>query len=186
MFERFFQWVLRHGPSVLCGTAVVILLVGVGQAIDTVRIEPGTRATTYFGRLWEGLSISWNPGLWHLLRALSTAAWPFFGALVIQRIDLWLQRRETVVAVGSAPAPSWLARRGPTLLFALAVPYVVLALLAFVIWLWRIPSGELRTLVLNDAWTWLSPIWSASLLLFASLALDRLDRWLASVRPYSG
>ena len=102
---------------------------------------------------------------------------------MIQRIDLWLQRRESVVSVGSAPAPSWLVRRGPTLLIALAVPYGVFALLAFVVWLWRIPSMELR--MLNDAWTWLSPIWTASLLLFAALALERLDRWLAMVRPYS-
>jgi hypothetical protein len=182
MFERMFQWALRYGTRLLFSAAVVILLLSIAQAVNAVSLNARERAGTYFGRLWEGLSIDWTTGLAYLVGGVSGASLPFFCALVIQRIDLRMQARGTA-AVTTPPAPSWLARQGARLLLALAIVYFVASVLNAVNWM--LQAVTLRQMVFLEN-LWLGPLWSAGLLLFASLALDRLDRWLATVKPYSG
>jgi hypothetical protein len=157
MFERVFQWGLRNGSRVLFVAAAAILLIAVWQV---------------FNGLLAGNSTYWS-GLAYLFGALSSASFPLFCAVVIERIDLWLQRGGTVAVVSAAPASSWLARWGSHLLLALSLIYFLMTAAI---------CTDL-TAVINGSW--LGPLWQASLLLFASLTLDRLDRWLATVRPYS-
>jgi len=87
------------------------------------------------------------------------------------------------VAASPAPAPSWLARQGARLLFALSLFYFLATLLTLIDLAHQaVTIGRLVFYMAN----WIGPLWPGALLLFASLALDRLDRWLATVRPYSG
>jgi hypothetical protein len=180
MFERFFRWALKHGPRLLFGAAVVILLAGLGRVVNVLASDSSTRSRTYAGRLWDGLANSWDNALPFLIGGLSSAALPFFCALLIQRIDLWMQGGGAAAAAAPPPAPSWLARQGGRLLFALALLFFLAAGLSFVDW-----ALQVHTIKQAAFWqaAWLGPLWSGSLLLFASLALDRLDRWLATVRP---
>ena len=76
MFERVFQWGLRNGSRVLFVAAAAILLIAVWQV---------------FNGLLAGNSTYWS-GLAYLFGALSSASFPLFCAVVIERIDLWLQR----------------------------------------------------------------------------------------------
>jgi hypothetical protein len=183
MFERGFQWALKHGSRFLFCAAGIILLAGILQAIDNVAsgIRPG--GTTYAGRLGDALARNWRIGLPFLVGGLSTASIPFFCALVIQRIDRWMQRDRTVAAPASNPAPGWLARSGAHLLFLLSLLYFLSAALNLIDWAQNIVS--LHQIVFFQG-AWLAPLSTGGLLLFASLALDRLDRWLATIRPYSG
>jgi hypothetical protein len=181
MFERFFQWVLGHGSRLLFGAAVAILLVGLAPAINAASMSSRTRELTYFGRLWEGLSIDWTSALSYLISGLSSASLLFFCALVIQRIDLWMQGRG-VVAVAAAPAPSWLTRQGVCFLLVLSLLYFVAAAVGLVDVV--LQAITLHAMVLFQG-VWVEPLWQGSLLVFAALALDRLDRWLATIRPYS-
>jgi len=176
-----FQWSLRHGPRILFCAAVAILLLALLQVVDLIVSNLGARGT-YVARLLDVLSRTWIAGLTHLVSGLSNAAVPFFCALVIQRIDLWIQRDGRAAAVGPAAAPSWLARQGARLLLALALLYFIAAALSLVDLVGQ--AGSLHQLVFTQG-AWIGPLWSGSLLLFASLALDRLDRWLATVRPCS-
>jgi hypothetical protein len=182
MFERFFQWTLRHGPRLLVGAAAAILLVGLAQAINAISMSSRGRAMTYFGRLWEGLSIDWTSSLSYLFQGLSGAALPFFCALVIQRADLWLMRGGAIAAMAPAPAPGWFARHGARVLVALSLPYFFAAALG--LFETVLQAVTLHVMVFFQG-VWLAPLAEGSLLLFASLALDRLDRWLATVRPCS-
>jgi hypothetical protein len=164
----------------LFGAAVVILLLAVGEAINALAVDPNSRSRTYAGRMMDGLAVAWPSALAPLIRGLASAAFPFFCALVIQRIDLWLQKSGTIVVTGPAPAPSWLARHGAHLLFALSLVYFLATVLALINLAQQIAVAGRAIFYLGG---WLGPLWSGALLLFASLALDRLDRWLAAVRP---
>lgn len=184
MFERIFQWTSKHGAHLLFGVAALMALIGIWDALSSLPDCPQGRSLTYTGSLADCLGHTGPRNFGELLRALYNAALPFFGALVIQRADLWMQTGGSAVAMSEAgAATSWLARRGPRLLLVLAVPYAILALLSFLIWLLGIPKTPVQALVTYGAWSWLSPLWSGGLLLFGSLALDRFDRWLATVRP---
>jgi hypothetical protein len=174
MFERFFQWALRHGPRLLVAFAAVILLVGVLQAIDVVAPIGGReRSTTYVGQLMSGMAQSWSLILSNLFRGLEGAALPFFGALVIHRLDLWRQMTTTAAAPLSV-APSWTMRNGSRLLLILSLVYFLMAGLGLFVWFNVIISASLPAAVFQA--TWLSPLWSGSLLLCGALVLDRLDR----------
>jgi hypothetical protein len=175
MLERFFQWGMRHGARLLFGATVAILLVEFVQAVNVVASAPTSRSTTYAGRLADGLAANWPNALPFLFDGLATASLPFFCALVIQRSDLWKRASGTIVAA-TAPSPSsWLARHGARLLLALSVVYFLVTTVLLAAWL---AHASLYM-------PWIGPLWSGSVLLFASLALDRIDRWLATVRPYS-
>ena len=180
MFERVFQWALRHGPRLLFALAAAILMMSVAQGIDTISVSGQTRARTVFGRLWDGLSIDWTMALIFLSAGLSGAALPFFCTLVIQRIDLRLHNSGTVVATSFATAPSGLARHGARVLFALSLVYFLATALALIDLSRQVTTVGRAPLYLG---AWIGPLWSGSLLLFASLALDRLDRWRATFRP---
>jgi hypothetical protein len=96
MFERFFQWGLRNGSKLLFGVAVLIVLVGVVEAIVAIAPITGrSRASTYMGLLMSGLGQSWPLMLNHVFSALSSAATPLFGALLIHRLDLGHQAAAT-------------------------------------------------------------------------------------------
>ena len=184
MFERFFQWVLKNGSRVLFVAALILVLVGVGQGIQAIVSRTDSRAVTHAGRILEALSEVWPLVLGYVFDALSIASLPFFGALVIHRIDQWTSKDGVaVVADLAAPARSWLARHGSRLLFILSCIYFAAAAWLFVEWLEQIRSAKVSAF--TNRLPWLGPLWSGSILLFASLVLDRLDHWLATFRPTS-
>jgi hypothetical protein len=179
MFERIFQWALRHGPRILFGAAVVILLLELLQVANLLvsNLSPGR--APYDSRLLDVLAKIWLQGLIYLVGGLSSASLPFFCALVVQRIDFAMQKGRSA-AVALPPAPSWLARQGARLLLALALLYFLAAAFSLAVAVQQ--AIAVRQFALLQG-AWLGILWSAGLLLFASLALDRLDRWLATFRP---
>jgi hypothetical protein len=160
MFERFFQWGLKNGTRLLFGVAALILLVAVIEIL--LSLDRRTEALTY------------------VLFGLTNAPLPLFCALVIQRLDQWTHDGGRVAVVASPPTPSWLTRHGTRLLFALSLVHFLLAALSLIDWMRQMIDLH-QFLLIQGVWS--QPLWKAGLLLFASLALDRLDRWLASFRP---
>lgn len=183
MFERFFQWSLKHGPRVLFVVAVIMLLVGVLQSIGAVAAtDIKVRTTTHVERLLEALATSWPQSLPYLVAGLSGASLPFFCGLVVQRVDLWLQKGDAVAVAASPPPSGWLSRHGARLLLVLSLLYLLSAAITLVVAVQQ-SMGLVQIVFFQGAW--LGPLWNSALLLFASLALDRIDRWLATFRPYS-
>ena len=89
MFDRAFQWFLRHGPRVLFALAG---LVGVVSFLHALLVG----VTTSIGRLHS--SVGFPHLLWFgasgLQAALSNMVTPLLGALLINRLDRWLDSRE--------------------------------------------------------------------------------------------
>lgn len=178
MFERFFQWALRHGSRILFWMATAILLGTAWQGVAIIASHADVRATTYAGRVFEALAGSWEV-LPVLVGGLMNAALPFFCALIIQRLDHWMLKGRLAVASIPAVPAGWIYRNGARLLLALSLLYFLSATLSFVDLVRQATS--LGQAVFFQG-TWIGPLWSGSLLLFASQALDRLDRWLANLR----
>lgn len=178
-----FNWSLKQGSRLLFCAAAIILLAAVIEAVALVLANLDVRAPTYAGRLFNAMAKSWQMSLPVLVGGLSNAVLPFFCALVIQRIDLWLKAGGTIVAVASAPAPSWVARQGARFMLALSLVYFLAAALGLLV---LFQEGlPLQQIVYHLQGAWLGTLWNGAILLFAALALDRLDRWLATVRPCS-
>ncbi|MDB5486617.1 MAG: hypothetical protein JWQ58_332 [Reyranella sp.] len=178
-----FNWSLKQGSSLLFGAAAIILLVAVIQTVAPVLASLDVRAPTYAGRLFDAMAKSWQISLPVLVSGLGDAVLPFFCALVIQRIDLWLQVDRKIVAAASAPAPSWLFRQGARFMLALSLIFFLAATLELVLLV--LQSMTFEQVVYDARGIWLRTVWNGAMLLFAALALDRLDRWLAPVRPCS-
>lgn len=178
-----FNWSLKQGSRLLFYAAAIILLVAVVQGVAPVLASLDVRAPTYAGRLFDAMAKSWEASLLMLVGGLSNAALPFFCALIIQRIDTWLEAGGAVVAAATAPAPSWLFRQGARFLLALSLTYFLVAVLGFAV---LVGQADIFTQAISNAQgVWLGAVWNGAMLLFAALALDRLDRWLATVRPCS-
>ena len=178
------NWSLKQGSRLLFYAAAIILLAAVVQAVEPVLASLNVRAPTHAGRVFEAMAKSWEASLLMLMSGLSTAALPFFCALIIQRIDTWLEAGGAVMAAATAPAPSWLFRQGTRFLLALSLTYFLVAALGLVVLVGQADTFALA--ISNAQGVWLGAVWNGALLLFAALALDRLDRWLTTVRPCSG
>jgi hypothetical protein len=88
-----FRWCMRHGAKLLFALAVVQLLVGLIPFVATLFSETGHMAS----------DLGYSPGapsfplqlqLQLLFQTVASAAFPFFGALVIDRLDRWLTARD--------------------------------------------------------------------------------------------
>ena len=178
------NWSLKQGSRLLFYAAAIILLVALIQATAPVLASLDVRAPTYAGRLFDAIAKSWEASLLMLVSGLSNAALPFFCALIIQRVDLWLEAGGAVVAAATAPKPSWLFRLGARFLLALSLTYFVFAVLGFVVVVGQAVSFQQA--VSSTQGIWFGAVWNGAMLLFAALALDHLDRWLATLRPCSG
>ena len=99
MFERHFQRMMKHGARLLFLVAVMLVVWGfVDGVLQATRVAGtvGRDRSTWLYHLqafWAGLSAGWPYLIVEILRALSSASFPFFGALVVHRIDRWMASR---------------------------------------------------------------------------------------------
>jgi hypothetical protein len=100
MFERYFYLAMKCGARLLFSVAVLLVLLGIIDGIQAVAGSagsPGDRdRSTWLYQLrsfWIGLPIGWPYLVVEILRGLSSASFPFFGALVVHRIDRWMAGR---------------------------------------------------------------------------------------------
>src|SRR5436190_20217082 len=99
MFERNFQRAMTYGARLLFFVAALVVLLsivnGVELVIQSARPSSGDRSTWmhHLGSFWSGLSIAWPHLLGYVMNGLSSASLPFFGALVVHRIDQWMASR---------------------------------------------------------------------------------------------
>jgi len=99
MFERYFQRVMKHGARLLFLVAVMLVVWGFVDGVQQATRAAGTvgrdRSTWLYHvqSFWAGLSVGWPYLIAEIFRAVSSAAFPFFGALVVHRIDRWMASR---------------------------------------------------------------------------------------------
>jgi hypothetical protein len=100
MFERYFHRAMKYGARLLFSIAVLLVIrefVDGMQRVMHFAGPPGDRdRSTWLYHLrsfWIGLSVGWPYLINEILRGLSSASFPFFGALVVHRIDRWMSGR---------------------------------------------------------------------------------------------
>ncbi|HLM15538.1 MAG TPA: hypothetical protein VK362_24275 [Reyranella sp.] len=99
MFERTFQRAMKYGARLLFFVAVLVVLLSFVDGAQQIAnyAGPGGRDRStwvhYLKSFWEGLSVAWPHVVSFILRGLTWAAFPFFGALVVHRIDQWMASR---------------------------------------------------------------------------------------------
>jgi hypothetical protein len=83
--RAFYSWSMRHGSHILFALSAVLFLIGFGQALVSLQ---NTVGESYIAgeRVSEG-ALQWVMFMTGALTALSTAVFPFIGALVIHRWD---------------------------------------------------------------------------------------------------
>ena len=88
-----FRWCMRHGAKILFTLALVQLLVGLIPLISTVFAETGHMARN-LGYSPGNIDYPFSMQLQLLFHTVVSAAFPFFGALLIDRLDRWLAARD--------------------------------------------------------------------------------------------
>jgi hypothetical protein len=88
-----FRWSMRHGAKILFVLAVVQLLVGLIPLVVLLLSETGHMARN-LGYSPDNSSFPFDMHLQLLFNAVVSAAFPFFGALLIDRLDRWLAARD--------------------------------------------------------------------------------------------
>lgn len=79
-------------------------------------------------------------------------------------------------------------KQGARILLGLSLPFFVIALLQFAVWLLQLGVGPPQTDFLQQTartlvgMSWLYPLSSGGLFLAAAVIVDRFDRWLAEGR----
>lgn len=92
------RWCMRHGAKLLFALAMLELLVGLIPLVSALLSETGQMAANYgYSPNAPGMPFGWQ--LKTLFSAISGAAFPFFGALLIDRLDRWLGTRDVREAV---------------------------------------------------------------------------------------
>jgi hypothetical protein len=176
MLDRPFDWALRHGPRLLFVWSALILLLGAAEALEIAAKFKVPDTFTMPGLLSKPAVVLAN-----LIDTLYRAALPLFGALVVGQLE---RRRQEPGSVAALPAsPSRLLRYGVVLLLALSL--LLLGVAAWGTVQAFSQASPARGSIFMFQKVWLEVLWQGSVLLTAALALDRVERWLATVRPYS-
>ncbi|MEA3053579.1 MAG: hypothetical protein QOG72_2482 [Sphingomonadales bacterium] len=87
--DGFYRWSMRHGSRILFALAAVLLLCGLMQAVMTL-LQSGSDYLVS-GRDDRAL-MRWLLIGTAVFGTFSSAVWPLFGALVIDRLDRRQQR----------------------------------------------------------------------------------------------
>ena len=94
---RFFEGCMRYGAAILFLFAFAQFLIGLIPLIYTIVAETGQMASDYnYTPTSSGIPFAMQ--LQMLLSSVAAAAFPFFGALVIDRLDRWLALRRSEAA----------------------------------------------------------------------------------------
>jgi hypothetical protein len=91
--SAIFRWCMRHGAKILFAFALIQLLVGLVPLIGTLFAETGHMARN-LGYSPGDMDYPFSLQLQLLFHAVVSAAFPFFGAVVIDRLDRWLAARD--------------------------------------------------------------------------------------------
>ena len=91
--SRFFRWCMRWGAVFLFAFAIVQFFVGLIPLVSTLLTETGSMARNHSYSPDGHPGIPFSVELQILFQAVSGAAFPFFGALLIDRFDQWLSLR---------------------------------------------------------------------------------------------
>lgn len=86
------RWLMRRGAGLLLIFALIQFLVGLIPLVGRVFSETG-RMAQHHGYSPEYDGIPFGMEFTILFAAVGNAAFPFFGALVIDRLDRWLDVR---------------------------------------------------------------------------------------------
>jgi len=88
-----FRWTMRHGAKFLFAFALLQLLLGLVPFIAALFTETGHMARN-LGYSPDPSGFPFAMQLQLLVYAVASAALPFFGALLIDRLDRWLAARD--------------------------------------------------------------------------------------------
>jgi len=91
--SAIFRWSMRHGAKFLFALALIQLLVGLVPFIATLFTETGHMARN-LGYAPDPSGFPFWMQLQLVFQGVASAAFPFFGALVIDRLDRWLAARD--------------------------------------------------------------------------------------------
>jgi hypothetical protein len=86
----FYRWCMRYGAAILFVIALVQLVVGLIGPIHLLLTTTGRMASD-LGYTPDRSPLQLEMHLQMVVSALGAAAWPFFGALVINRLDRWIR-----------------------------------------------------------------------------------------------
>jgi hypothetical protein len=89
------QSIMRRGAGLLLVVALIQFLVGLIPLVSRILSETGHMAQ-HHGYSPDYSGIPFGLELTMLFSAVANAAFPFFGALVIDRLDRWLDQRDKV------------------------------------------------------------------------------------------
>jgi hypothetical protein len=84
---------MRHGAKLLFAFALVQFLVGLVPLVIAISTETGQMAENH-GYYPDASAIPFTVQLQILFSSVSGALFPFFGALLIDRLDRWLAKRD--------------------------------------------------------------------------------------------
>ena len=91
-----YRWSMRHGAAILFGVALIQFLVALAPLISVLISETGQMAANYsYAPAYSGIPSSLHFQM--LFQAIVSAALPFFGALLIDRLDRWIPVRDPEV-----------------------------------------------------------------------------------------
>ena len=90
--KAFFTWCMRYGAAILFVVALLQLVIGIIGPLYFLAQETGEMASNHNYRPDGMLDVL---HLQALLSALYGAMLPFFGAVLIDRLDRWLGRAES-------------------------------------------------------------------------------------------
>jgi hypothetical protein len=92
--SRFFRWCMSYGAAILFVLALFQLVAGLVPSLTTLMTETGRMAQNYdYAPVGSNFQLAMQ--LQVLLASISGAAFPFFGALLIDRMDRWLTLKAT-------------------------------------------------------------------------------------------
>ena len=92
MMGRFFNWAMRAGPVILFWAAILTFFASMVGQFTVMSRSMQTMAQDHYSGTMPGMDV--EQFIFAFGSALSSAAFLFFGALVINRMDRWILKRE--------------------------------------------------------------------------------------------
>ena len=92
MMGRFFNWAMRAGPVILFWAAILTFCASMVGQFTVMSRSMQTMAQDHYSGTMPGMDV--EQFIFAFGSALSSAAFLFFGALVINRMDRWILKRE--------------------------------------------------------------------------------------------
>jgi hypothetical protein len=101
--SRFYRWSMRNGARILFMISLLLLLTGLWPVLYSIfSMTSEMSGSHYYTPELDVAGLQSQMLIQALINAVGAAALPFFGAVLIDRID----RRWGVDEKGAAPAPS--------------------------------------------------------------------------------